>query len=92
MSIFSKLFGGGASKSTPAEPPQVYKDFTITADPMREGDQYRISARIEREIGGELKSHHLIRADTMGDRDQAVEASIAKAKQMIDEQGNGLFG
>jgi len=38
------------------------------------------------------KTHNLVRADTINDYDEAVKASIGKAKQMIDEQGERLFG
>ncbi len=33
----------------------------------------------------------MIRADVLDDRDSAMEVSTAKAKQMIDEQGEQLF-
>ena len=46
---------------------------------------------IEKDIGGEVKTHHVIRADTYGDEQTATDASIFKAKQVIDEQGNSLF-
>ncbi|MDG1076130.1 MAG: HlyU family transcriptional regulator [Planktotalea sp.] len=48
-------------------------------------------AVIEKEIGGEVKTHRLIRADTIADIEQCREASIAKAKQMIDQMGERLF-
>ncbi|MFN3845995.1 MAG: HlyU family transcriptional regulator, partial [Paracoccaceae bacterium] len=38
------------------------------------------------------KTHQLIRADTRATRDEAVEASITKAKQAIDQLGDTLFG
>ncbi len=38
-----------------------------------------------------MRSHKLVRADTFGDRQAAMDASVAKAKQMIDEQGERLF-
>lgn len=85
MSLFKKLFGGAGS--APAAEPVHYKDYTIHPEPIREGDQYRISARIEKDG----REHKLIRADTISDREQAVDASIGKAKQMIDEQGDGIF-
>lgn len=91
MSLLSKLFGGG-KPAAPETPPETYEGFRIFPDPIKEGSQYRIAARIEKEIGGELKTHQLIRADTMGDRDAAASASLGKAKQLIDEQGDRLFG
>jgi RNA polymerase primary sigma factor len=43
------------------------------------------------EIDGAVKTHHLIRADVFPSADAAAEATIAKAKRIIDEQGEGLF-
>ena len=88
MSLFSKLFGGGSSK----EPePETYKDFHIFAEPAKESGGYRLAARVEKEIDGETKSHRLIRADTFNSQDAAIEASVAKAKQLIDQLGDELF-
>ena len=89
MSLFSKLFGGGTAG--PATPPETYKGFAITPTPIREGPRYRISAKIEKEVGGEMKVHTLIRADTLEDAQAAAEASLGKAKHLIDEQGDRLF-
>lgn len=88
MSLFSKLFGGGAPKGPTAE---EYDGFRIFAEPMKDGNRYRIAARIEKEIDGDLKSHQLIRADTLENYEAAVTASGAKARQVIDEQGIRLF-
>ena len=86
MSLLSKLFGGG--KSAPEAEPETYNGFTITPTPIAEGGRFRISARIEKDG----KSHTLIRADVLEDLAAASEASLGKAKQMIDEQGDRLFG
>jgi hypothetical protein len=34
----------------------------------------------------------MIRADTFEDEDSAAAASLGKARQMIDEQGDRIFG
>ena len=85
MSLLSKLFGGGAKPSEPD--PIDYEGFAITPTPIPEGRSFRLSARIEKDG----KSHTLIRADTFEGRDAAEDASIAKARQMIDEQRDRLF-
>lgn len=90
MSIFSKLFGGGAPAATEAEPVE-HSGFRIFPEPIKDGSQFRIAARIEKEIGGDTKTHQLIRADTLGDHDAAVEATIGKAKVLIDQQGDRIF-
>jgi hypothetical protein len=90
MSLFSKLFGGSGAPKTPE--PEEYEGFRIIVDPVKEGGGYRLAALIEKEIGGEVKRHRLIRADTFQSQDEARQFSLAKAKQMIDEQGEGLLG
>jgi len=91
MSLLSRLFGGGGPPK-PRHASETYKDFTITPDPAREGSTFRIRAHVTKEIAGEAKSHTLIRADTLESEEAAVVASVGKAKQLIDEQGDRLFG
>jgi hypothetical protein len=47
---------------------------------------------IEKEIGGEMKSHRFIRADRFAGKDDAVEMTFLKARQIIDQNGERLFG
>ncbi|WP_102110008.1 HlyU family transcriptional regulator [Oceaniglobus roseus] len=93
MSILSRLFGGNSGKPKAAEEAaaETYEGFRIVPTPMDEGATYRVCARIEKEVGGETKSHTLIRSDTLPGREEAVAASIRKAKQLIDERGERLF-
>ena len=88
MSLISKLFGGG--KTSEPEPVE-YSGFEIFAEPMAEGGKYRLSARIEKIIDGERKTCAVVRADVFDSREQADSLSIAKAKQVIDEQGDSIL-
>ncbi len=91
MSLLSKLFGS-SKPSAPAEPEtETYDGFTIEASPGREGAGYRIGAVITKVVDGETKTHHLIRADTVGDLEEAKKISIMKSKMVIDQLGDGLF-
>ena len=93
MSLLSRLFGGGGgSGSGSSQPSETYEGFTIFAEPMKDGGSWRLAARIEKEVDGETKSHQLIRADTFQSADEAAGAAVAKAKQIIDEQGARLLG
>lgn len=92
MSLFSRLFGGGSAREPDKQQePEHYKGYDIYADPVRDGTHWRIAARIEREVEGEVKVHQLVRADTMADRDTATAESTRKAKHLIDEQGDTMF-
>lgn len=90
MSILSKLFGGG--KTTEASvTPETYKDFRIFVTPAKEAGGFRLSARIEKDVNGELKVHHMIRADTFQSMDEAQKYTLSKAKVLIDQQGDSIF-
>jgi hypothetical protein len=88
MPFWSRLFGSKPDAPAKAE---EYKGFRITPTPIREGGQYRVSARIEGEVGDVIRQHTLIRADTTASLDEATALSLAKARQMIDEQGDRVF-
>lgn len=92
MSFWKNLFGGGEAKEAAPAPGEEYKGFTIRATPMSVGSEYQLAGRIEKEVDGELKVHDFVRADRLSSRDEAASFALAKARQIIDEQGNGLFG
>ena len=98
MSILSSIlsiFTGGSSseaKSKPLAEPQTYKDCVIHAEPIREGSQYRLAGRIEREIEGRMLTRKFIRADVFTSLDDALDCTFRKAQQIIDQNGPALFG
>lgn len=88
MSLLSKLFGGAGPKQPE---PVEHKGFRIFPEPEKVSGGYRIGARIEKDIGGEIQSHQMIRADVLNTQEAAFDASVGKARQMIDEQGEAIF-
>jgi hypothetical protein len=96
MSILSKLFGS-KPKSSAADAPAPkgaasdYKGFKITPQSMKAEGGYRIAGLIEKEIDGEVKSHTMVRADTLSDVSEANKAMIAKAEVFIDQMGDRIF-
>lgn len=89
MSLLSKLFGGKSEKSTSKA--ETYKDFTIFVEPIKESSGYRVAARIEKEIGGEVKVHQMVRADVANALSEAQDVTLIKAKTFIDQMGDGIF-
>lgn len=92
MSFWKSLFGGGSSEgeAKPSEPVE-YNGFTIRAVPYKEQGQYQTAGTITKEIGGIAKEHKFIRADRHASYDDAVEFSLSKARQIIDQQGERMF-
>ncbi len=90
MSFLKKLFGGKSGEAS-ASAPEMHEGYIIQPAPMADGGQFRLRAEIRKEVDGEMKTHTLIRADVFPSADQAVEASVLKAKQVIKEQGERMF-
>lgn len=92
MSWLSKLFGGGGP-AAPAAPEsgEDYKGFTIRPRTMANGSEFQLAGTIEKDIGGEKKSYDFVRADRFSSRDEAASVALAKGRQIIDEQGEGIF-
>lgn len=94
MSFFKSLFGGRkAADAAPAGPVKSaeHNGFTIHATPYQEGGQYQLCGIVEKEIGGELRSHRFVRADRFPGLDEAAEFTLAKARQLVDQQGESIF-
>ena len=87
--LWSRFVGGGTAEV--AAEAVEYNGYRIHPAPYASKGQYQTAGTIEKEVGGELKEHRFVRAETHPSRDQAVEFSIAKAKQIIDEQGDRIF-
>ena len=93
MSFLKKLFGlgGGEAPQEARAEPQDYEGFTILATPYKEGGQYQLCGVISKEIDGERREHRFIRADRFASMDDAVEMTLMKARQIIDQQGERIF-
>ena len=90
--LFKSLLGGaiGDGQPEPTEPVD-YKGFGIEAAPINEDGKYRTAGFISGEVNGEAKRVQFIRADQNSDLQAAIDHSLAKARQIIDEQGAGLL-
>ncbi len=68
-----------------------YKGYTIRPILYLEGSQWLTAGVITKQFADGVKEHRFIRADKHGTKDDAEAFSIAKAKQIVDEQGDKLF-
>lgn len=94
MSFLKKLFGGGGEKQpgpSGVDGQEDFEGYVIKATLMRSGGEYQIAGTIEKEIDGERKVHSFVRADKFTDKDDCVAATLGKGRQIIREQGAGLF-
>jgi hypothetical protein len=90
--FFKSLFGGSSSASKDeVSEPVAYKEFTIEAAPINEDGKFRTAGYIGGELNGEVKRIQFIRADQSTDRQTAIDHSISKAQQIIDDQGIALL-
>lgn len=97
MSFWKNLFGGGSGGSAgkTIEPAVVaeeaYKGFTVKSLIMPVGSEYQLAGLIEKELEGELKSYKFVRADRFSSKEDVVSFTLAKGRQIIDEQGEGIY-
>jgi hypothetical protein len=90
MSLLSRRFGG-PSAGKPESKPEIYKSFRIFAEPVKVAGGFRVAARIEKEIDGEVRTHRMIRADTCDSMETALEITTNKAKMLVDQAGDAIF-
>ena len=69
----------------------TYKDVTIIATPLSEGGQFKTAGTISKMVDGVEKKTEFIRADNHTSADAAIDHSVNKAKQIVDERGASLF-
>lgn len=93
LGSFLKSLLVGSSGTGQVKPPEPvdYKGFAIEAAPINEDGKYRTSGFISGEVNGEAKRIQFIRADQNADLQMAIDHSISKAQQIIDEQGTALL-
>ena len=93
MGLLSKLFGGGGGEAAAAKEGDAvdYNGFSIHPAARPQGGQWLTAGVIRKEIGGEVKEHHFVRADTHASAESANDFAVVKGRQIIDEQGERLF-
>ena len=91
-SLWNSLIGkedAGAEQVT-AEPVE-YKGYRIRPSPYKAGSQYQTSGIIEKDFPSGTREHRFVRAESHPSEEDAVEFSLIKARQIIDQQGDRMF-
>jgi len=93
MSFLKKLFGLGGGAAAPAAPAPAfeYKGFLIRATPVAEGGEWRVSGVVV-ELGEGGRELPFQRADRMSSKDECVEITFQKGRQIIDDHRGRPFG
>ena len=85
--IKNQLTRGADSEAAASRDRAVeYQDCTIVPTHRKSANGWTTEGDIERDVDGEVRSEHFIRAETHTDPEQAISHTITKAKRIIDEQ------
>ena len=91
-SLWDSLMGKGDGSAEPvAAAPVEYKGYHIRPTPYQAGSQYQTSGTIEKDFPSGTREHRFVRAESHATREDAVEFSLIKARQIIDQQGDRMF-
>ncbi|MDX2155602.1 MAG: HlyU family transcriptional regulator [Hyphomicrobiaceae bacterium] len=95
MSFWKSLLGGGSAKSPgPGKPVREieHNGYRIAATPYPEAGQFQVAGVITKEVAGAVRQHKFVRADRFGSLEEAADFAIMKGRQIIDQQGDRIFG
>lgn len=93
-SFFSKLFG--STPKPPASPareePVSYNALSIISAPEKTDDgNWRLRGHIAKTNDSGSMERTFVRADSFASREQAIEFTLRKGQQIIDQQSDTLF-
>jgi hypothetical protein len=92
--LWARLVGGGTN-AAPAEVAAEaveYNGYRIRPAPYPAKGGFQTAGVIEKATADGVQEHRFVRAETHPSRDEAVSFAILKAKQILDEQGDRVFG
>ena len=87
------ISGHGSGASDDAAAPTVeYQGYRIRPVPYVTEGHFQTAGIIEKDFPDGPKQHRFVRADTHHSKEDAVTFTVNKAKQIIDLQGDRMFG
>jgi hypothetical protein len=91
--LWARLSGGSdASPSGEAFEAVEYKGYSIRPAPYPSNGQFQTAGVIQKTFEDGPKEHRFVRAETHASKDDAAAFAIRKGQQIIDEQGDRIFG
>jgi hypothetical protein len=91
---WTRLTGAGERQQDREEAPAAqaeHKGFLIRATPYVVTGGWQTAGVIAKATASGVREHRFVRADTHPSREDAATFTIAKARQIIDEQDERLF-
>jgi hypothetical protein len=85
-------FAGGATVEEPCLEAVEYKGYRIRPAPYAAPGGFQTCGVIEKDFPDGPKEHRFVRAESHPSRDDAASFAIQKGKQIVDQQGDRLFG
>ena len=98
MSFLKRLFGGGggagdaANDARPAGDGIEHNGFRIVPTPYKTEGGFQTCGVISKEMDGVVKEHRFVRADRFSSLSDAADMAVKKGQQIVNEQGDRLFG
>jgi len=92
MSLWKRLFGGGGTGQPKPAREAEHKGYLIQAAPYPEAGQFQVAGTVSKEVDGVRKEHRFVRADRFATMEEAAEFAIIKGRQIVDQQGDRMFG
>ena len=94
LDVMRNMLSPKKAEAAPAAPEAAieYKGYSIRAAPQQQGGQWTTEGIITKDFPDGAKESHFIRAEKHPDRNDAVSFSVVKAKLIIDQQGDQMFG
>lgn len=91
LSRLMSMFGASTAAAPKEAEPREYDGFRIYATPIREGAQFRLAGRVEKEFDGEVRVRTFIRADIFTSEEDAIEFTFRKGEQIISQSRGAIF-
>lgn len=90
-SLFGKLSAAGSAPEREGDGVE-YHGYMIHPAPYAEAGQFQTAGRFVKVFDNGPKEHRFVRAEKHPSREDAETFSLTKARQIIDEQGDRMFG